>query len=262
PHRAARRMGPARPGGLLSDARTDADSVLSRPGTPVRIGHDRRVGFSRHSLPQARRGDGSERGRHRAVPQFGSMTIRWVAGLLAAGALLLPQGTLAQNAPQTSSDVVQATLANGMRVVLLPNKLAPVATTVLTYDVGSDDDTMPGIAHAAEHMMFRGTADVSATQFAEMAARAGAQYDAETTNIATTYYFKIPSAYTGVALRLEADRMNGAVERESDWQTERSAIEQEVRSHQSVPGAALSSKVRRAFFGDVPYAHDGVGTIE
>ena len=190
------------------------------------------------------------------------MTIRWVAGVLAAGALLLPQWTLAQNAPQTSSDAVRATLANGMRVVLLPNKLAPVATTVLTYGVGSDDDTMPGIAHAAEHMMFRGTADVSATQFAEMAARAGAQYDAETTNIATTYYFKIPSAYTGVALRLEADRMNGAVERESDWQTERSAIEQEVRSHQSVPGAALSAKVRRAFFGDVPYAHDGVGTIE
>jgi predicted Zn-dependent peptidase len=103
------------------------------------------------------------------------MTTRWVAGILAAGALLLPQWTLAQNPSQSSSAVVQATLPNGMRVVLLPNKLAPVATTVLSYGVGSDDDTMPGIAHAAEHMMFRGTADVSATQFAEMAARAGAR---------------------------------------------------------------------------------------
>ncbi|HKU66388.1 MAG TPA: insulinase family protein, partial [Candidatus Baltobacteraceae bacterium] len=137
------------------------------------------------------------------------MTRRLVAGVL-AGFFLLPQWALAQNAPQPATGVVQATLANGMRVVLLQNKLAPVATTVLTYGVGSDDDTMPGIAHATEHMMFRGTADVSATQFAEMAARAGAQYNAQTSSIATTYYFKIPSAYTGLALRLEADRMTGA----------------------------------------------------
>ena len=161
-----------------------------------------------------------------------------------------------------AAGMLAATLKNGMHVVLLPNKLAPVTTTVMTYGVGSDDDTMPGIAHATEHMMFRGSTDVSATQFAEMAARAGAQYNAETTSIATTYYFEIPSAYTGLALRLEADRMNGALDRQSDWDTERSAIEQEVRAHQSVPGAALQAKVRRAFFGDVPYAHDGVGTID
>lgn len=189
------------------------------------------------------------------------MTRRLVAGVL-AGFFLLPQWALAQSAPQSSSSVVQATLANGMRVVLLPNKLAPVATTVLTYGAGSDDDTMPGVAHATEHMMFRGTQDVSATQFAEMAARAGAEYNAQTTDIATTYYFKIPSAYIGLALRLEADRMTGASDNENDWKTERSAIEQEVRAHESVPGAALQGKVRHAFFGDAPYAQDGVGTIE
>jgi zinc protease len=188
------------------------------------------------------------------------MIKRLVAGVL-AGLFVLPQWALAQNAPQQSGRAVQATLANGMHVVLLPNKLAPVATTVLTYGAGSDDDTMPGVAHATEHMMFRGTGDVSPAQFAEMAARAGAEYNAQTTNIATTYYFKIPSAYVGLALRLEADRMTGAADRESDWQTERSAIEQEVRAHQSVPGAALQAKVRHAFFGDVPYAQDGVGTI-
>src|SRR5690349_20248586 len=115
------------------------------------------------------------------------MMNRVVAGVL-AGLFLLPQAALAQTAPQQSAGAVQATLANGMHVVLLPNKLAPVATTVLTYGVGSDDDTMPGVAHATEHMMFRGTADVSAAQFAEMAARAGADYNAQTTNIATTYY--------------------------------------------------------------------------
>lgn len=189
------------------------------------------------------------------------MIRRLVAGIM-AGVFVLPQCVLAQSAPPAGAGVVRATLANGMQVILLTNKLAPVTTTVMTYGVGSDDDTMPGIAHATEHMMFRGTADVSATQFAEMAARAGAQYNAQTDNISTLYYFKLPSAYTGLALRLEADRMSGALDRESDWKTERSAIEQEVRAHQSVPGAKLQAKLRTAFFGDTPYAQDGVGTIE
>ena len=189
------------------------------------------------------------------------MMNRVVAGIL-AGVFLLPAAAPAAGAaPAAPAGEVRATLPNGMQVVLLPDKLAPVTTTVMTYGVGSDDDTMPGIAHATEHMMFRGTKDVSATQFAEMAARAGADYNAQTTSIATSYYFKLPSAYTGLALRLEADRMTGALDRQSAWKTERKAIEQEVRAHQSVPGAQLQAKIRHAFFGNVPYAQDGVGTI-
>lgn len=149
-----------------------------------------------------------------------------------------------------------------MKVVILPDDLAPVVTTVMTYGVGSDDDTMPGIAHATEHMMFRGTADVSAAQLAVMAARAGADYDASTSNTATQYYFKLPASYTGLALRLEADRMTGALDTASDWASERGPIEQEVRAHESVPGASVFAKMRRAVFGDTPYAEDGVGTIE
>ena len=185
---------------------------------------------------------------------------RFAAGIL-TGLFLFPQLVFAQSTPPPAPAVMQATLANGMHVVLLTNRLAPVVTTVLTYGVGSDDDTMPGIAHAVEHMMFRGTKDVSAGQFAIMATRAGAEYNAETQNTATSYYFKMPSAYTGLALRLESDRMTGAVDREADWKTERGAIEQEVRAHESVPGAAIVAKMRHAFFGDTPYAEDGVGTV-
>ncbi len=38
--------------------------------------------------------------------------------------------------------------------------------------------------------------------------------------------------------------MTGALERASDWKTERGAIEQEVRAHQSVPGAASSKQMQ------------------
>jgi zinc protease len=162
-----------------------------------------------------------------------------------------------------SSAVTETTLRNGMRVILLPNALAPVATVVTESGVGSDEDTIPGIAHATEHMMFRGTSDISATQFADIADRMGADYNAQTANESTYYYFKIPSVYVGVALRLEADRMTGAAMRESDWESERKAIEQEVRAWQSNPAYAISLKMSKLFYGEKsPIAALPVGTIE
>ena len=114
---------------------------------------------------------------------------------------------------------LQRSLSNGLHVIVLPDHLAPVATAVMEYGAGSNEDTMPGTAHATEHTMFRGTSTVSAAQFAEIADRMGAQYNAETANEFTYYYFNVPSQYIGVVLRLEADRMTNAVMRESDWAT-------------------------------------------
>lgn len=170
-------------------------------------------------------------------------------------------GAAAQSDPGAATGAVRETLANGMHVIVLPNKLAPVATTVVFYKVGFDDDTQPGIAHATEHMLFRGTQDVSAGQFADIAARAGAEYNALTSNEFTMYYFKLPAAYAGVALRLEADRMHHAAISQAAWQTERPAIQQEIRAQQSLPGFAIGQKLKEAFFKGTPFATAGGGTI-
>lgn len=164
--------------------------------------------------------------------------------------------------PQSQADVVRATLGNGLKVVLIPNKLAPVAISIMMYGVGADDDTMPGVAHATEHMLFRGTRNVSAGQFADIAARMGAQYDALTSNEYTLYYFKLPAAYVPVALHLEADRMTGALIRQQDWTSERGAIEQEVRGQESIPGYRVGVKLRQTFFAGTPFANSTAGTVE
>ena len=148
-----------------------------------------------------------------------------------------------------------------MHVVILTNALAPVATTIMMYGVGSDDDTMPGVAHATEHMLFRGTSDLSAGQLSDIAARMGAVYDAQTSNEWTLYWFKLPSAYVDVALHVEADRMTNATISEADWATERGAIEQEIQAQASQPGYKISTKVQSAFFAGTPFANTTGGTV-
>jgi zinc protease len=179
----------------------------------------------------------------------------------AAPAQVTPAPQVSAQPSPDANAAVRATLANGMHVILLPNRLAPVATTIVSYGVGSDDDTLPGIAHATEHMLFRGTTNLSGGQLADIAARMGAEYNAATTFEYTLYYYKLPSPYVDVALRVEADRMSHAAIRAADWATERGAIEQEIRAQESQPLAAVGLKLRQTFFAGTPFATASGGTI-
>lgn len=156
---------------------------------------------------------------------------------------------------------LRATLANGMQVVILPDALAPVVTTVVAYGVGSVDDTMPGIAHATEHMMFRGTSSLSGAQLAELAARMGAEYNAQTLDTQTVYWYKVPSSYLDLVLRIEADRMANATIAAPAWKTERGAIEQEIRAHESLPSYRIGVRLREVLYAGTPFADAGGGTV-
>ena len=50
-------------------------------------------------------------------------------------------------------------LANGMKVLLVENRVAPVATVMVLYNVGSRNEAVgyTGATHLLEHMMFKGT---------------------------------------------------------------------------------------------------------
>ena len=78
----------------------------------------------------------------------------------------------ATNSAKPAEEVTRATLENGLRVVIVADKLAPVATTVVNYLVGSNETPpgFPGTAHAQEHMMFRRRPGLSAGQLANIAA--------------------------------------------------------------------------------------------
>ncbi len=186
------------------------------------------------------------------------------AGLLVTAALLAgaPSRAATASAPPPKNSVVRATLANGLRVVIVPNKLAPVVTTVVNYQVGSNEAPagFPGMAHAQEHMMFRGSPNLTADQLAEISAAMGGRFDADTQQAVTQYFFTVPAEDLGVALHIEALRMKGADDSQAQWKKERGAIEQEVVQDLSNPEYKYYTRLLKAMFHGTPYAHDALGT--
>jgi len=162
------------------------------------------------------------------------------------------------------NDVRSATLRNGLRVVVVRDPLAPVVAVEVNYLVGSNETPpgFPGTAHAQEHMMFRGSPGLSADQLAAVAAAMGGQFNADTRQTVTQYFFTVPAEDLGVALRVEALRMSGVLDSEEHWSKERAAIEQEVAQDLSDPQYVFYTKLLAALFGGTPYEHDALGTRE
>jgi len=159
-------------------------------------------------------------------------------------------------------EVLRATLDNGLKVVIVPNNLAPVATVVVNYLAGSNEAPpgFPGMAHAQEHMMFRGSPGLSANQLANITAAMGGRFDADTQQTLTQYFFTVPADDLEVVLHIEALRMSGVMDSEKSWQEERGAIEQEVARDLSSPQYVFYTKLLASLFKGTPYAHDALGT--
>jgi len=159
-------------------------------------------------------------------------------------------------------DVTRTTLPNGMQVVVLRDTLAPVVSTWMNYVAGGDEEPITGIAHAQEHMLFRGSKTVTASQFSDTTAITGGSFNADTQNEITQYFFEVPSQYLDVALNLERSRASGILDRAKDWNAERGAITQEVTNDNSSAVYRLYTKAVEHLFAGTPYADTTLGTVD
>jgi zinc protease len=187
------------------------------------------------------------------------------APLISAFAICLaawaPQSHAAA-AGSLGTQVARETLANGLRVVVVRDPLAPVVATSVNYLVGGDEtpEGFPGTAHALEHMMFRGSPGLTADQLADIGSVMGGNFNANTRESVTQYLFTVPAEDLEVALHVEATRMRGLDDAAGEWKQERGAIEQEVAQDLSDPEYILYEKMRAHMFAGTPYAHDALGT--
>jgi zinc protease len=190
---------------------------------------------------------------------MGALVRSMIAGLVFA---LAGMGGQAASPAPSGTNVLRATLPNGLRVIIVRNRLAPVVATAVNYLVGADETPpgFPGTAHAQEHMMFRGSPGLSTDQLAAIGTVMGGNFNANTRESLTQYLFTVPSEDLDVALHIEAARMRDVLDEEKDWDAERGAIEQEVAQDLSNPFYVMYEKLRATMFAGSTYEHDALGT--
>ncbi|MBS0317707.1 MAG: insulinase family protein, partial [Proteobacteria bacterium] len=147
-------------------------------------------------------------------------------------------------------------------VLIRPDRRAPTAVQMLWVRVGSmdEDSGTTGVAHALEHMMFKGTADLGPGEFSRRVAAMGGRENAFTMTDATGYYQQVPAARLADVMRLEADRFAHNQWPDSEFRKEIEVVKEErrMRTDES-PRAQLWEALNAAAFEASGYHHPVVG---
>lgn len=181
------------------------------------------------------------------------------AAVAAAVAFAAPS---ARGQEQQEPKATEFKLTNGLEVIVIPDRRAPVVTHMIYYKVGSADEPpgKSGIAHFLEHLMFKGTEKNPAGRFSKMLATIGGQENAFTTADYTGYYQRVPRQYLGDVMAFEADRMTGLVLSDENVLPERDVVleEHNMRVANS-PEARLAEQLSAALYLNHPYGRPVIG---
>ncbi|HEV3471236.1 MAG TPA: pitrilysin family protein [Pyrinomonadaceae bacterium] len=154
--------------------------------------------------------------------------------------------------------------ANGLKLLLVENRVAPVVTFLVLYRVGSRNEAVghTGATHLLEHMLFKGTPTFNKerrTQIAATLQRVGADFNATTWYDRTNYFETLPSDALELAAHLEADRMRNSFIADSDRQSEMTVVRNELERGQNEPMLVLDEAVYATAFREHPYHHPTIG---
>ncbi len=156
-------------------------------------------------------------------------------------------------------------LANGLRVILMEDRSAPVVAVQVWYHVGSKDEVVGkrGLAHLFEHLMFRGTAKHGPGEFDRRLDEVGGENNAFTSEDVTAYHETLPAEHLPLALALEADRMRGLTLRPEIVDREREVVKEEKRLRlDNDPMGRTFEAFLESAFETHPYRWTPAGTIE
>ncbi len=165
-------------------------------------------------------------------------------------------------APAAEEAVTEATLDNGLRILVLEDHRSPIATIQTWYKVGSRDEIpgATGLAHFLEHMMFKGTPTYGKGQFAQVVEENGGQDNAFTAQDVTSYYVNIAADRVDLILGVEADRMRNLLLEASEIDSERQVVAEERRTRtEDDPEGYLSEEFLAVAYKAHPYGWPIIG---
>ncbi len=154
------------------------------------------------------------------------------------------------------------TLKNGMEVVVIPDRRAPVVTHMVWYKVGSADEPQgkSGIAHFLEHLLFKGTAKYPPGEFDRQVSRNGGDGNAFTSTDYTGYFQRIAKERLALVMELEADRMQNLILTDENVLPELNVVQEERRERtDNDPSSLLAEQMNAALFIAHPYRKPVIG---
>jgi zinc protease len=157
---------------------------------------------------------------------------------------------------------LQYQLANGMTVIIKPDRRAPTAVHMLYVRVGAMDevDGTSGVAHVLEHMLFKGTPTVAPGEFSRRVAALGGRENAFTSRDQTGYFQQIPANRLEDVIRLEADRFANNQWADDEFKREIEVVKEERRTRtEDNPRGLLYEQLSATVYQANPYRRPVVG---
>ena len=191
----------------------------------------------------------------RHLPSWVPSVYRTVAGLLA--------GLIVWSAPVAAAPHAQQfTLSNGMTLIVQADHRAPTVAHMLWVRVGAMDevDGTTGVAHALEHMLFKGTPSLKPGEFSRRVAALGGRDNAFTTKDVTAYHQQIPAEKLEAMMKLEADRFAHNQWPDDEFLREIEVIKEERRQRtEESPRARMFEAMTAMVYQASPYRRPVVG---
>ncbi|MEV0131485.1 pitrilysin family protein [Dactylosporangium sp. NPDC050688] len=168
--------------------------------------------------------------------------------------------------PASKYPVERLTLPNGLRVVLTPDRAAPVVGVAVVYDVGirSEPQGRTGFAHLFEHLMFQGSESLEKLAHFRYVQGSGGTFNGSTHFDYTDYFETLPSNALERALFLEADRMRSPRLTEENLRNQVDVVKEEIRVNvlNRPYGGFPWLRLPPVMFDTFANAHDGYGSFD
>ncbi len=157
--------------------------------------------------------------------------------------------------------VKEFTLNNGMKVILCPNKKAPVVTSQVWVRTGSADEPkgLEGVSHFIEHLVFKGSDKYKVGEIAAEIEGHGGELNAYTSFDQTVFYMTLSKVYKEKTFEILSEMMGFPKFDAAEVDKEREVVIEEIRRSMDNPHRISSRALFSTLYKQHPYGVPVIG---